>query len=163
MAPLALIAAMARRRVIGHEGQLPWHVPEDLRFFKATTLEHAIIMGRKTYESTGRPLPRRRNIVVSRRPGFVAPGCEVTATVDEAIALARQTDPRPFVIGGGEIYREALPQVTRMYLTFIDRDVPGDAFFPEYDADAWQETERRAGAEPDVVYVVLDRKTTVSR
>jgi dihydrofolate reductase len=154
---LYAIAAMARGRVIGHGNALPWRVPEDLRFFKTMTVGHSIIMGRKTYESTGKPLPQRRNIVITRQAGYVAPGCEVVGTLEEAVALARTSDPSPFIIGGAEIYRQALPMLTRMYLTFIDREVPGDAFFPEYDAADWRETERRTGESADVVFVTLDR------
>jgi dihydrofolate reductase len=155
--PLYAIAAMARGRVIGHGNTLPWRVPEDLRFFKKMTVGHSIIMGRKTYESTGKPLPQRRNIVITRQPGYAAPGCEVVGTLEDAVAAARTSDPEPFIIGGAEIYRQALPTLTRMYLTFIDREVPGDAFFPEYDPAQWRETERRVGESTDVVFVTLER------
>src|SRR5690242_9113295 len=101
MEPLALIVALSMPgRVIGRGGVLPWHFPEDLRFFRRMTTGHAVIMGRKTYESVGRPLPNRRCIVVSRSPGLVLEGCEVVSTLEAAIALARTTDPEPFVIGG---------------------------------------------------------------
>lgn len=144
MRPLALIAAMAKNRVIGNHGDLPWHEPEDLAHFKRTTLGHAVIMGRKTAESLKlRPLPKRRNLVVTRQPGLVLPGFEVFMSLDDAIAAARTTDPEPMVIGGGELYALALPRITIMYLTVIDRDCTGDAFFPAFDERDWHERERR--------------------
>lgn len=144
MKPLALIAAHARNRVIGNRGDLPWHEPEDLAHFKRTTLGHAVIMGRKTAESLKlRPLPKRRNLVVTRQVGLVLPGFEVFATLDDAIAGARTSDPEPMIIGGGELYALALPQITTMYLTVVDRDCEGDAFFPTFDERQWSERERR--------------------
>src|SRR5215212_3731570 len=129
MEPLVLVVAIARNGVIGKNGKLPWHIPEDLRFFKAATMGHAIIMGRRTFDETKGPLPGRRNILVSRSPGFSAPGCEVAPSLEQAIALARRTDPEPRVIGGAEIARLAMPLLTRIYLTEIDRDVEGDTVF----------------------------------
>lgn len=144
MQPLALIAAMARNRVIGNHGDLPWHEPEDLAHFKRTTLGHAVIMGRKTAESLKlRPLPKRRNLVVTRQSGLVLPGFEVFTDLDAAIAAARTTDPEPMIIGGGELYALALPQITTMHLTVVDRDYDGDAFFPVFDERDWREQERR--------------------
>jgi dihydrofolate reductase len=141
--PLALVAAMARNRVIGNQGQLPWHEPADLAHFKRITTGHAVIMGRKTWESLGRPLPRRRNLVVTRQSGFTAPGIEVHATLDSAIAAARATDPEPHVIGGGEIYALALHLATRIELTEIATDTQGDAWFPVLDAN-WSVALERA-------------------
>ena len=155
MAPLALIAAVARNGVIGHGGAIPWRIPEDMRHFKRTTTDHAIIMGRKTYDEFKRPLPNRRNLVVSRQPGLVLEGCEVVSNLDDAIALV--SDPEPFIIGGGEIYRLALPKITRMYLTYIDRDVEGDVRFPDYDRGAFREVERRVGETEGVTFVTLER------
>ncbi len=158
MQPLALIVAMSvPGRVIGRGGTLPWHFPEDMRFFRRTTTGHSVVMGRKTYESVGKPLPNRRCIVVSRSPGLVLEGCEVTPTLEEALDLARTTDPEPMVIGGGEIYRAALPLATRIYLTEVARDVSGDAFFPELDANVWREVERRPGEAPELRFVTLER------
>ena len=128
--PLAMVAAMARNRVIGNAGQLPWHEPADLAHFKRTTTGHAVIMGRKTWESLGRPLPKRRNLVVTRQPSFIATGAEVFADLTQAIAAARTTDPEPMIIGGGEIYTLALPLATRIELTEIDAEPIGDAYFP---------------------------------
>jgi dihydrofolate reductase len=142
--PLSLIAAMSKNRVIGNRGDLPWHEPEDLAHFKRTTSGHAVIMGRKTAESLKfRPLPKRRNVVVTRQADLRLPGFEVFTDLDAAIAAARTTDPLPFLIGGGELYALALPQITTMYLTVIDQEVTGDAFFPAFDENAWQESERR--------------------
>jgi dihydrofolate reductase len=158
MKGVSLIAAMSvPGRVIGKDGKLPWHLPEDLAFFKRMTVGHAIIMGRKTWDEIGRPLPKRRNIVVTRQPALVLEGAEIASSIDGALAMARTTDEEPFVIGGTEIFRSALPWASRIYLTEILRDVEGDAYFPEL-GDAWEETERRAGETPGVMFVVLDRK-----
>jgi len=157
MSALALIVAVGRKGVIGKEGGLPWRISEDLRHFKRTTSGHAVIMGRKTYDGIGKPLPNRRNIVVTRQRGLALAGCEVVSDLDEAIRLARAGDAEPFVIGGGEIYRLALPKVTRMYMTFVDREAEGDVRFPDYDAGAFREVERRAGETPDVTFVTFER------
>ena len=131
MPPLMMIAACGRNRVIGNRGKLPWHEPQDLKHFKTVTTGHAVIMGRKTWESLGRPLPKRRNLVVTRTPGFKVSGAEVFATLDAAIAAARSTDPEPCIIGGGEIYAAALAQATRIELTEIAIEPIGDAYFPQ--------------------------------
>lgn len=156
MEPLALILAVAKNGVIGKNGQVPWRIPEDLKFFKQTTMGHAIVMGRKTYEETKRPLPGRRNLVVSRNPGYEAPGCEVFPDLESAIAAARATDPAPFVIGGAEIYRLALPLATRIVLTEIDWDAEGDTVF-QVDKTGFVEVERRPGETPGVTFIVLER------
>jgi dihydrofolate reductase len=154
--PLVIIAAMTDDRVIGSANALPWRIPEDLKHFKTSTLNHAVIMGRKTFESVGVALPKRRNIVVTRR-AIDVPGIETVRTLDEAIALARTTDPEPFVIGGGELYRAALPLATKLVITWIHRTVEGDTTFPEIDFKEWRETSRRRGEEPDVEFVVYER------
>lgn len=156
-APLALIIAVARNGVIGKGGALPWHVSEDLKHFKKTTEGHAVIMGRKTHDSIGRPLPRRRNIVVSRKRGARFPGCESASTLEEAIALARETDPCPFVIGGASLYERALPLATEIYLTTIDEEVEGDTLF-RCDLSAFEEIETRPGQTPGVVFRRLRRR-----
>ena len=123
------IAAMARNRVIGAEGKIPWHLPEDLKFFKRTTLGHVILMGRKTYESLGRPLPGRENWVVSRTGDF--PGVKVFRDLSE---ISPPTDGRElFVIGGAQIYEALLPRCEELYLTRVDEDVEGDAYFPAFE------------------------------
>jgi dihydrofolate reductase len=157
-APLAMIAAMSRNRVIGDRGQLPWHEPEDQRHFRTTTIGHAVIMGRKTFEALGKALPRRRNIVVTRQAGWSAPGCEVVPGLDEALALARSSDALPFIGGGGEIYLMALPLTTLIYLTTVNAEVSGDAYFPELDPGQWQERERKSVGGGRLLFQVLDRR-----
>ncbi len=157
--PLSMIAAVAKNKVIGNKGQLPWHVSEDLKFFKAQTTGHSIVMGKKTYDSTGKPLPNRRNIIVSRTAATID-GAEVCGSVDEAIARARETDREPFIIGGAEIYRAAMPFATRLIITEIDQTPEGDAFFPDIDLAEWKETERRAGETPGVTFVTYERAST---
>ncbi len=140
---LILVAAMATNRVIGKDGQLPWHEPEDLKHFRAVTIGHPVIMGRKTWQALGRPLKDRRNLVVTRQVGFVAAGAEVFADLASAIASARATDAEPRVIGGGEIYAQALAAATRIELTEIACEPDGDAWFPALDPGQWREQERR--------------------
>lgn len=155
LAKLAIVVAIADGGVIGNEGHLPWRLPEDLRHFKTTTLGHAIIMGRKTHASIGRPLDGRRNIVVSRTAdGF--DGCEVVRSVEEAIALARTTDDEPRIIGGRAIYEAALPIATRIFLTEIHRRFDGDTFL-HIDRTGWREISRRAAESEGVEFVTLER------
>lgn len=144
--PLGLVVAMARNRGIGLDGQLPWHLPEDLKRFKALTMGHALIMGRKTHESIGRPLPGRRNIVVTRSAASFA-GCETAASLEAAMTLARQTDAMPLVIGGSELYAQALPYATHLYLTRVDRDVEADTFFPELHEPEWEQVRQEPVSE----------------
>lgn len=139
---LSLIAAVAANGVIGSGNALPWRLPEDLKRFKALTLGHPVIMGRKTYESIGRPLPGRRNIVISRDAAFSAEGCETAGSLDAAIASCAGTTDEVFVIGGAQLYAEALQVAQRMYLTEILREYPGDAHFPAFQRAAWRETAR---------------------
>ena len=148
--PLALIAAVAANGIIGRNNCLPWRLPEDLRRFRALTMGHALIMGRKTWESLPGALPGRRNIVVTRNPAYAAPGAQIAATLDAAIALVREPAPA-FCIGGGELYRAALPRATLLYLTEIDRDFAGDATFPALDDADWSvtATESRRSEGPD--------------
>jgi dihydrofolate reductase len=162
LAPLALIVAVARNGVIGNAGALPWHVSEDLQHFKKTTKGHVIIMGRKTHDSIGRPLPKRRNIVVTRQAGAQFPGCEVANSLTEAITLARTTDECPFIIGGASLYEEALPLATELHLTTIDEEVEGDTYFPE-DLPEFVEVESRDGETAGVVFRLLRRKAPLPR
>jgi dihydrofolate reductase len=155
-APLCLVLAVAKNGVIGKDGQVPWRVPEDLKHFRRSTLGHAVIMGRKTWDEVGKPLPDRRNIVMSRKADLRLEGAEVVTSLDEAIALARTTDEEPRVIGGAEIYRLALPLATRVLLTEIQLEPEGDTVF-ELDRSGFRETERRAGDDPRAVYVTLER------
>ncbi|KAA9327202.1 dihydrofolate reductase [Hymenobacter busanensis] len=145
---VALVVAVAENGVIGRDNQLPWHLPNDLKQFKQVTMGHPIVMGRRTYESIGRPLPGRRNIVVTRQSDWKAEGCEVAHSVLGALELARQYDEQVFVIGGAEIYRQALPAADTVYLTEVHHTVPGDAALPPFTTDEWRE-ENRERHEPD--------------
>jgi len=138
-----LVAAVASNGVIGASGKLPWHLPEDLRHFKALTFGHPVIMGRRTWDSLGKPLPGRENIVVTRDRAFDAPGASVAASLEAALALCADS-PVAFVIGGGELYAAALPCADVLTLTEIQHDFEGDARFPEFDRAAWRESERIA-------------------
>lgn len=155
---LVLVAAIARDNVIGKDNALPWRIPGELKHFRAVTVGHAVIMGRKTFESIGKPLADRRNIVVTRDRDRSIEGCEVAPSLAAAIALARQTDEAPRVIGGAQLYAEALPLATEMILTEIDRAYPGDAFFPAFDRVAFVEERRVAHTEPDVSFVWYRRR-----
>lgn len=142
---VSLIAAVAANGVIGNGNALPWRLPEDLKRFKALTLGHPVIMGRKTFESIGRPLPGRRNIVISRNTLFAAEGCETAPSLDAALASCAGTTNEIFVIGGAQIYSEAMPLADRLYLTELRRDFPGDARFPEFNRQDWRESSREQG------------------
>lgn len=145
---LCLLAALASNRVIGAEGRLPWHLPEDLKHFKALTLGHPVIMGRRTWESIGKALPGRRNIVVTRRPGFVVRGAERAASFEASIALCEGA-PLAFVIGGAELYAAALPVADALELTEIGTAFEGDTTFPDFDRNAWREVRREAHQRAD--------------
>jgi dihydrofolate reductase len=138
---ISSIVAMAENGVIGRNNQLPWHLPADLKHFKNITSGHAILMGRKTFESIGRPLPQRTNIVLTRNERYQADGCLIAKTLEEAVAL---TPPHQdlFIIGGAEIYKQYLPQVQKLYLTLIHQSFSGDAYFPAIDMNDWKETSR---------------------
>jgi dihydrofolate reductase len=138
---LSVIAAIARNGTIGRDNALPWCLPEDLKHFKALTMGHHIIMGRKTYESLGRLLPGRTTVIVSRSHDYAVSGAIVVSSLQQALQ-ACAGDEEIFVIGGAELYREALPMAGRLYLTEIDEDFDGDAHFPKIDSSAWRETSR---------------------
>lgn len=142
-ARLSLIAALARNRVIGIDNRLPWRLPEDLAHFKALTLGHPILMGRKTFESLGRPLPGRRNIVITRNPDYHPPGCETALSLPHAVALCAEVE-EIFFIGGADLYAQALPIAHRLYLTEVAIEVAGDAWFPDYDRTAFREISRES-------------------
>jgi len=165
---LALVWAMGRNRVIGAGNALPWRLPADLAHFKALTTGHPVVMGRKTYESLGRPLPNRTNIVMSRDPSFRPAGCNVVDSVDAALAMASRhadpSNPLVFVMGGADLYRQALPLADRLYPTLVDCEVDGDAWFPDFDWGAWTVTEQRRHAADDrnayaCTFLTLERKT----
>jgi dihydrofolate reductase len=138
---ISIIVAMAKNRVIGAKGQLPWHLSSDLKRFKALTMGHHIIMGRKTFESIGRILPGRTSVVISRHPDYRPAGALVAGNLNAALTLATG-DNEVFVIGGEQIFREALPVAQRIYLTELDRDFPGDVSFPDLLPAQWNETAR---------------------
>jgi dihydrofolate reductase len=138
---ISLIAALATNRVIGINNTLPWKLSDDLKYFKALTMGHHILMGRKTYESIGRPLPGRTTVIITRS-GFNAPeGCIVARSIPEAIASCKDDD-EIFFVGGAEMYKQALPIVDRLYLTEVHAEIEGDAWFPEYDKSRWSEVSR---------------------
>ncbi|MBT0726147.1 type 3 dihydrofolate reductase [Rosenbergiella australiborealis] len=134
---LSLIAAMAIDRIIGNENQMPWHLPADFAWFKQQTLGKPIIMGRKTFESIGRPLPGRKNIVISRQSQPAQEGIFWVTSVEQALAAAGEVE-EIMVIGGGNLYQQFLPYAQRLYLTHVDAEIEGDTQFPEYDADQWE-------------------------
>lgn len=136
----SLIVAMAEDNVIGINNQLPWHLPEDLKFFKRVTMAKPVIMGRKTFESIGRPLPGRQNIVITRQTDLTFEGADVVSSLESAIDLAKQDAAieEVMIIGGAEIYSQALNLVDQMYITHVDLNIEGDAFFPEVDWSAYE-------------------------
>lgn len=153
---LAIIVAMTERRCIGGGGALLWHVSEDLKRFKALTLGHAIIMGRVTYASIGRPLPGRRNVVITSSAAPI-PGCEIAPSFEAAVALARQSDDAPFVIGGARVYEAALAVATDLFVTWVGaphlaRELECDTFFPAWDPASFVEAERVPGETEGIVF-----------
>lgn len=140
---VVLVAAVAANGIIGASGRLPWHIPEELKHFKKLTLGHPVIMGRRTWESLKGPLPQRENIVVTRTPGYEAPGAAVAASLEAALALCAG-EPVAFVIGGTQLFKESLPIAAGMVLTEIRRDYEGDTWFPAWDRSQWKETQREA-------------------
>jgi len=157
---IVLIVAAAENGVIGKDGAIPWRLPEDLRRFKALTMGHPIVMGRKTWDSfPKKPLPGRTNIVITRQPGWRAQGAVTAASLEDALGIARSESETVFVIGGGEIYRAALPLAMRVELTDVHQAFDGDAHFPALDK-SWRETAREEHATPDGLrysFVTLER------
>lgn len=158
---LSIIAALADNRVIGVRNTLPWRLPADLKHFRRLTTGHPVIMGRRNFESIGRALPERANIVVTRRSDYRAPGCTVVRSIEAALALANGAH-EVFIIGGAEIYAQTLATVDRLYLTLVHATIPGDTFFPEVDWKTWREiTRERHEADDKHAYaysfVTLDR------
>jgi len=137
MTHLSLIVAMDENRLIGNDNQLPWHLPADLAFFKRTTMGKPIIMGRKTFESIGKALPGRRNIVITRDPDFTASGCEIVNSIDAALHCCA-ADEEVMLIGGASLYQQTIDQATRMYITRIHHRFEGDTWFPEFEHGDWQ-------------------------
>jgi len=159
---LSIIVAMDDNQLIGKDNALPWHLPADLGYFKKTTTGKTVLMGRKTYESIGRPLPNRRNVVVSRNNNFSAEGCEVVDSIDAALELAKDDD-EVMVMGGASFYEQMLPAAQRLYITRIDGEYEGDAHFPEFDQNEFVETFRESH-DPDEKnphtyhFTILERK-----
>ena len=160
-ARISVIAALAKNRVIGIENRLPWRLPEDLAHFKALTLGHPILMGRKTFESLGRPLPGRTNIVITRNANYNPDGCLVADSIPAALALCADVE-EVFFIGGAELYVQAIPLADRLYLTEVDIEAEGDAWFPDTDHSAFREVSREThtGEKGDALgfdFVVYER------
>jgi len=153
---IAIIAAVAANGVIGANNRLPWRLSEDLRHFRALTTGHAVIMGRRTWQSIGHALPHRQNIVVTRQTDFIADGAETACSLDDAIARVHLPQPA-FVIGGSELFGEAMPRAAIVHLTEIERAFPGDAMFPPFDRTAWRESarERRTDAAEGYSYAFV--------
>jgi dihydrofolate reductase len=157
---ISMIVARSRNHVIGRDNQMPWKISADLQFFKRVTMGHPVIMGRKTWESIGRPLPGRRNIVVSRNADYSPTGAELASSLDQALASLSDS-PRVFVIGGEQLFKQAFDRADRLYVTEIDIDVEGgDTFFEIPNASDWKEVERVPGSENGIhfAFVTLERK-----
>ena len=155
MSIISLLVAVAANGVIGRDNQLPWHLPADLKRFKQLSVGKPVIMGRKTWDSIGRPLPDRRNIVVTRNSDFQSPGAEVATSLEDAIELAGDAE-EIIVIGGGEIFKLSLPIADRIYYTHVHAEVEGDAYFPDLDWSQWQAVYREKGQGGDLPFEYVD-------
>ncbi len=154
---ISIIAAMAENRVIGRAGGLPWRIPEDLRHFREVTMGHPIIMGRKTFEQIGRPLPGRMNIVLTRQPGYQAPGCRVCHSLADALAACAGAD-EVFICGGGELYRQTISVADRIYLTVVEGEWAGDTLFPAIPAEFAERRRRPATGGTPCIFILYERK-----
>jgi dihydrofolate reductase len=163
---LTIVVAASANNVIGRQGKLPWRLPEDLRRFRQLTTGKPVLMGRRTFASIGRPLPGRRNIVISRQPGLGIAGCEVAATPEDALALLDR-DAEAMIIGGGEIYRALLPRTDRIEMTRVHLTIDGDAFFPELKPEEWRlvaaEEYPSSESRPGFTFETLDRRPVGAR
>ena len=168
---ISLIAAMAKNRCIGLKNDLPWNIPEDMKYFRDTTRGHPVVMGRKTFESMGRkPLPKRDNLVITRQENYPSGGARIFGSLDVALEdlktqetskwSSAEDETEIFVIGGEQIYRQAVPFADRIYLTVIDQDFEGDTFFPEWDETQFQEVSSRASCDDELSYrfLIFERK-----
>jgi len=158
---LSIVVAMDNNRLIGRNNQLPWHLPADLDYFKKITTGKSILMGRKTYESIGRPLPNRRNIVITRNPKISIPSCEVVSSLERAIDITKD-ESEVMVIGGASLCEQVLPQVDRLYITKIDEEFEGDIYFPKYNQLSWHQVscefhQKDASNPYSYQFIVLDR------
>lgn len=155
-----IVAMTTGKRVIGRDNKLPWHLPEDLKHFKALTMGHPIIMGRKTWDSIGRPLPGRTSIVVTRDRKLQIPGATVVHSLEEALAPYRNTKDQVFMIGGSSLFEESLPIADRIYVTWIDEEIEGDVYFPEFDVSKFKVVEEfLGGGEIRHRYLTYERRT----
>jgi len=160
---VSIIAAMSRNRVIGRDGAIPWSMPAGMSRFRQLTLGHTVIMGRKTFESLGRPLSGRKNIVVTSQPDYPTSGAITAVSLDAALRLA-EGDGEVFICGGGDIYAQALPHAARIYLTVADFEVEGDIFFPAISADDFMElTVERLSTDPPADFILLVRRTVTHK
>jgi len=162
---IASVFAMSENRVIGNKNQLPWHLPADLKFFKNLTTGHPVIMGRKTYESIGKPLPHRTNIIITRQPDYQQLDCVVVNNVTSALEVAQKISPDVFIIGGAEILRQALSYIDTMFLTLIHENFTGDTFYPALNPQDWEEVSRQDFSRDeknkfDYSFITLKRRTT---
>lgn len=159
---ISIIVAVAKNGVIGDKNSLLWHLREDMIHFRTTTSGHPVVMGRKTYDSIGRPLPKRTNVVITRDTNLAIEGCTVVHSLDEAVAMFDKSE-EVFIIGGAQIYKQALPIADRIYLTVIDKEYEGDTSFPEIDYSAWNEISREEHSsgeefEHPFAFITLERK-----
>jgi len=160
---ISFIVAMDQNRVIGKDNQLPWHLPADLKFFKKVTVGHPIAMGRKTHESIGKPLPGRKNIIVTRNLDYQSEGCTVIHSVEELMQYVKQKDKEVFVIGGAQLFNQLFPVADRLYITEIEFEFEGDTYFPEFTDSEWTLTTREQGVKDeknpyDYSFNIYDRK-----
>jgi|TARA_Y100000389_G_scaffold193149_1_gene221630 dihydrofolate reductase len=160
---LSIVVAMDNNGLIGKDNQLPWHLPADLAYFKKITTGKSILMGRKTFDSIGRPLPNRRNIVITRNTEIMIPGCEVASSIDEALVLT-ENEKEVMVIGGASLCEQLLPKVSRLYITRIDSEFEGDIYFPAYEAASWHQVSSESHPKDiknnySYHFIVLERKS----
>ncbi len=156
---LSAIVAMSQNRVIGNKNQLPWKLPEDLKKFREITSGHPIVMGRKTFESIGRVLPHRENVIISRQAGYHVQGARVVQSLEQAIDYYQHKEEELFIIGGSEIYRLAFPRIERLYLTLIHQDMDGDTFFPDFKLSEFREISREDHTgQFSYSFLILERK-----
>lgn len=165
---ISLIVAMDQHRLIGKDNQLPWHIPQDLAYFKKVTMNHKIIMGRKTFESIGRPLPGRENIILTRDKTYTQEGCTILHSIDEIIGMSTHSDEELFVIGGAEIFKEILPVSDRLYITKIDHVFEGDTYFPNINETEWKKVSVEKGIKDeknpyDYQFVVYEKINKVEK
>lgn len=154
---ISLIAAIGKNRELGKNNKLLWDIPEDMKFFRETTKGHAIVMGRKTFESIGRPLPNRTNIIITRNPDYKQAGCITTTSIEEALETAKEHESEEiFIIGGAQIYKESIQYADKLHLTIVDDAPEADAFFPEYEKKFTREISRKDSSEGDLKYMFVE-------